>query len=652
MFDLFRSRAKAVRIMLGALLMLVAISMVITLVPGFGTGGGGGPSDQVVAEIGGEPLTSLEVQRAIQMQIRSKQFPPEMASLYVPQIVNQLITENAVAYEAQRLGFEVTENDVAVTIQSIFPQLFQDGKFVGREVYSNYLAQQNLSIPEFESNLRKQLLLNKVRDLVLEGIVVSPDEVEAEYRRRNEKVKIEYVAISPDKYRSQVNLTPEEIKNYFKQHSSAYQIPEKRNIDVILIDEAKVGQSITIPEAELRRAYEQNKDMYRVPERVHVRHILLKTTDVPKDEIPKIRAKAEDILKQLKQGADFAELARKDSEDPGSASKGGDLGWISRGQTVKAFEDSAFSLKPGQMSNVISTEYGFHIIEVLGKEEARLKSFDEVKSQLEEERKKQAVYDRMQTLADEAHASLVKDPLSAGKIAQELGLQFVHAEKIGAGEPIPAIGPSDQLHEAVDPLKQGEVTQVFQVSPTKLAVAAVTNVYPARPAELSEVESQVREALVNEKLAKLVAERAGEALQKAKSLDGNLKSVARSMGLEFKAPPEFGRNGAAEGLGSAAYLDAAFTGEVGNVFGPVSVGGKAFICKTVEKIPADMSQFASERENLQQQLKAQKARQRNELFEEGLLNHLIEQKKVKIHQDVINRLAASYSSQSSGYPGG
>lgn len=641
MFDLFRSRAKAVRYLLGALLMLVAISMVVTLIPGFGTNVRS--DDQIVAEVGKEPITVMEVQQAIQSQLRGRNLPREMAAAFVPQFIDQLVTENALAYQAARMGFQVTETDLARTIESIFPQLFENGKFVGRQVYAAYLAQQNLNIDQFESNLRKQLLLNKLRSLVLEGTVVSLDEVEREYRRRNEKVRIEYAAVNPEKYRSEVKVAPEAIQSYFNANRARFTISEKRNIQALIIDEEKVGQSVSIPESDLLQAYQAGLDQYRVPERVHVRHILLKTTDVPKEEIPKIKAKAEDLLKQLRAGADFAELASKNSEDPGSGAKGGDLGWVLRGQTVKAFEETAFSLKPKEISNVITTQYGFHILQVLEKESARLRPFAEVRDELAKERKRQFVYDRMQTLSDQAHAALVKSPLSAERIASELGLQFVSAEKIGAGDPIPGIGASQELQDALSSLPKGDVTPVVQIQQTKLAVAVVTDVFPARPAELTEVEGQIRETLLQGELSKLVEQRSRELVEKAKAMNGDLKRAAQAVGAEWKNPPEFARTGAAEGIGSAAYLEQAFTGHEGEVFGPVTVGDRRFVCKVIQKIPADMSGYAAERDNLQQELKSHLARQRGDLFEEGLKNRLIEEGKVKLHRATINRIVSNYA---------
>jgi peptidyl-prolyl cis-trans isomerase D len=640
MFDLFRSRAKAVRYLLGALLLLVALSMVVTLIPGYGSGGNA--SDYIVAEIGKETLTTRDVQVVIQSQIRNKAFPADMAEQFIPQIINQLIAERAVAYEAQRMGFQVTESDVATTIRTMLPDLFQGGKFVGADIYAEYLSRMNTSIPEFESNVRKQLLLNDLQSLVLEGIVVTPKEVENEFRRRNEKVKLEYVAVAPEKYADQVKPTREEMLAYFNKNRPSYQIPEKRSFQMLVVDEAKIAQSISVPEAQLRAMYEAQKDRFRTPERVKVRHILLKTTDKPKEDVSKIEAKAEDILKQLKAGANFADLAKKYSDDPGSAAKGGDLGWIARGQTVKNFENVAFSLKPNQLSNVIKTEYGFHIIQVLEKEDAHLKSFEEVKPQLEAERKKQLVYDRMQTLSDQARAELVKAPLHAETIANKLGLELVNVEKLGRNDPIPQVGKNPDFEDAIFSLSKGGVTPVVQVGQSKLVVATLTDVYPPRPAEFAEAEQQVRQQLVTQKSQELASERSKELAEKLKAGGNDLAKVARSMGLEVKTSAEFTREQGIEGFAPAGYFLQAFDEPVGAVVGPVNVSGETAFAKVIEKVPADMSKLPSQRETILNSLKSDKARVRTELFQDGLVARLIQQGKVKIYEDTVKRLVASY----------
>jgi len=639
MFDLFRSRAKAVRYLLGFLLLLVAISMVVTLIPGWGTQGD--PGEQIVAEIGDAALTLREVQFEMQRELRNRSFPAGMAATQLPRIIERMITDRALAYQAGRMGYQVTEADLSETIRAAIPQLFPDGKFVGREAYASVLAQQNLTIPEFETTLRRQMLMMKLSHLASEGVVASPAEVEAEFKRRKEKVKLEYIALSRENYLSQVSLTREEILADYQRNKTLLNAPEKRSLSMLVVDEAEVSKQFSMPEAELRKAYDANLDNFRLPERVRVRHILLKTTDRPQNEIPTLRAKAEDLLKQIRAGADFAELARKNSEDTTTAVKGGDLDWIVRGQTVKAFEDTAFSLKPKQVSNVVNTEYGLHILEVLEKQEARLKPFEEVKEQLAAEVKRQAVYELMQRVADQAHDELSKSPQQAREIAGRLGVAFHRLEKLGYGDPIPVLGASQEFFESIATLKPGEVTPVIQGGGNQLVVAALTEVHPARPAELSEVEKDIRERLTSEKAVEMLEKQAKEAFEKAKTSGGDLKRLAQALKVELKTTQEFAADGAADGIGSASEVHQAFLLPVGEVF-LVSLAERRLICKTASRTPADLSQLPAQREALVAALKSRKQRQRTDLFEDSLRAGLMREGKLKINEDVIKRLIAGY----------
>jgi peptidyl-prolyl cis-trans isomerase D len=630
-----------VRILLGGLMLLVALSMITYLIPGAGFGGGGGGESQIVAEVGGRTVTLNDLQQAIQGQMRNQQLPPELVASIVPQFADTLITQYAVAYQAERLGFRVSEADLAAEIRKMLPQLFEGDRYAGDQAYAATLAQSNMTIPQFEAMLKQQILLSDLQGLAAEGVVVTQPELETAFRRLNDKVKIEFVGVSAAQVASQISIKPEEVKEYYDKNRTSFQIPEKRSLEALIIDQAKVSQSIVVSDEELRRLYDQNKDNFRVPDRASVRHILLKTTGKSKEEVAKLKTKADGLLQQLRQGADFADLAKKNSEDPGSAVKGGELGWIVRGQTVKAFEDAAFSLKPKELSNVITTEYGFHIVQVMEREQAHLKPFEEVKTQLSDESKRQAVFDSMQKLSDQARAALAKDTKGAAKIAADLGLQLVKADRVGSEDFIPGIGESSEFQNAVSAIRKGEVSAVV-VSPTRMAVVTVTEVFPTHQADLAEADTRIREKLGTEKLYQLVDARVNEVFEKAKSLNGDLKKTAQQAGLALKTPPEFIRGGAVEGLGGANYVDQAFTLPVGQLFLSQKLNEQRFICKVVARTPADMSQLAAQRATLLQQVKNTKARERLELLQEGIRDQLIKEGKIKIHQDVINRLVTSY----------
>ncbi|MFB3828910.1 MAG: peptidylprolyl isomerase [Bryobacteraceae bacterium] len=639
MFDLFRSRDKMVRFFLGALLVIVALSMLTYLIPSYNTGGD--TSQMVVARIGKDDLTMPELQRYMQAYFRGRQVPPDMIPHLVPTLVQDILTEYALAYEARRMGMQVSDTDLGKAIQMVLPALFQGGQFAGKDAYAAMLAQQNLTIPEFEHNLRRQMLATRLRDIVLEGTVVTPADIEQEYRRKNEKVRIEYVKLTAAQFRSQVQVTPEEARAYFQSHAANYQIPERRDLAILIVDQAKIEQSLTPSDADLERMYNQDKERFRTPERVKVRHILLKTTGKTPQEETAIKAKAEGLLKQIKSGGNFAELAKKNSEDTGSAAKGGELGdWVVRGQTVPEFEKEAFTLKPGETSGLVKTQYGYHILQVLAKEQAHLQTFAEAKTQLASEWRKQRLNDVLQRTVDQAEALLRKTPPE--QVAAQLNLELVRAENVAPGGSLPQVGANPDFEQAVLSLARGEVSQAVSLPSNRIAVAQVTAVHPAHPATFEEVQNQVRDALLKDKAERMVADRTTELYQKVNSMGGDLKKAAQSMGLEVKTSEPFDRAGAVEGLGTASMVADAFVKPVGSIVGPTVIPDARIISKVIERKEPDMAALAAQREALRDEVKARLARERNVLFEDGLRQTLIKEGKIKIYQDVVNRLQANY----------
>jgi peptidyl-prolyl cis-trans isomerase D len=204
MFDLFRSREKSVRILLGALLVVVAISMLTYLVPNYNSGAP--TSDTVVASVGSDQITSGDVARRVQNEVRGRQLPKELVSTYIPQIVDQMVNEQALAYEATSLGFQVSDADLRSAIQTIIPDLFPDGHFVGTDAYAGFLARQEMSIQDFEAKLRRQLLVTKLLEVAAEGTIVAPVEVEHAYQERNEKIKIQFARVCPTSFAPKLTL--------------------------------------------------------------------------------------------------------------------------------------------------------------------------------------------------------------------------------------------------------------------------------------------------------------------------------------------------------------------------------------------------------------------------------------------------------------
>jgi len=639
MFDLFRSRAKAVRIMLGAMLGVIALSMLVYLIPGTGMTTAADSGDQVIAEIGGSSVTIAQVQQQLKNALANRQLPPDLAASYLPQLVDQAITERALSYEAQQLGFRISDRDLAESLR-MFPAASQ-----GPDVYRQTVEQQyGTTVPDFEDNVRVKSYEDSLVNLAAEGIVITPAEAEAEFRKRNEKIKLDYIAFDPTKVSAtSLKPTPEELSAFFARNHDFYKLPETRSIQMIVADQAKVAQTISIPDAQVQTYYNAHRDQYQTPERVHARHILLSTTNKPKDEVPKIQAQAEDLLKQIKGGADFADLAKKFSQDPGSAQKGGDLGWVSRGQMVKNFEDSVFSLKENQLSGVITTEYGFHIIQVLEKQPPRLQPLDEVKNQIVAALKNQTVFDRMQELADQAHAELVKAPHNAQQIAATLNLSFVNEPAYVRGQPLALVASDPQIGATLATLKPGEVSPVMQAG-NKLAVAVLVGINPPHPPQLSEVEARVRAEWMRVRVTNMVKEQSARAAELLKQNGGDIKAAAKAVGAEVKNTDFFSRTGTAQGIGAANDLGDVFDKPVGAIIGPLQVPNQTIVAKIVDRQAADMSKFPQERDVIVLQLKGKKANDRLSLLQDSVLTDLIRRGKVKKHQAVIDRLIAQYRS--------
>jgi peptidyl-prolyl cis-trans isomerase D len=641
MFDLFRSRDKLVRIFLGALLLVVAASMLMYLVPNYSNGTTS--SDTIIAEIGSDAITLAETQRVIQSTIRGRQLPMEILPNYIPQMVDQMVTERAMVFEAERLGLQVSDADVADSIRQMVPSLFPDGKFVGKEAYAGMLAQQNMTIDQFETDLKRQVLLTRLRDIAMEGTIVTQPEIEAAFRKKNEKIKVEFVRLTADKYKAESQPTAQEMQDFYKANPARYTSPEKKNLTVLVADQAKLEATAIPADADLQRMYTQNQEAFRTPERVKARHILLKTQGKPASEEAAIKAKGENLLKQIKSGADFAKLAKENSEDPGSAANGGALGdWITHGQMVPEFDKAIFSLKVGQTSDLVKTLYGYHIVQTLAHQDGGVRTFAEVKNELAVQWKKQRVNDLMQLASDKAPSALQKDPAHPEQVAAEYNMQVVRVDNFLAGTAVPELGPMPDFDQAVTPLKKGEVSQAVS-SPTKIALAMVNDVIPAHPSSFEEVQNQIRDLIVTNRSNLALKKHADELTEKTKAMGGDLEKAAKSMGLETKTSNEVDRAGNIEGIGLASYLSDGFSKPDGTILGPMGVpDGGTIVAKVISHSGADLSQLGAERSIIRDEIKSQRARERNTLFETGVKDMLIKQGKIKIHQDVINRLIGNY----------
>lgn len=643
MFNVFRSREKSVRLVLGAMLVLVAASMLVYLIPGGfgGTGGAGG--DNTVAAVGGEKINSNDVQRQIQRLTQGQSnLPKGILAMYIPTIVNQLVEQKAMAYKAREIGLRVSDEELGDAIQSGFAA--QTGGKFDQQMYQMFVTQQGMTVAEFERQQREDMLAMQLENLERQSILVSDADARAEYQRKNAKVGLEYISFEGKEFAPKVNRDPAAIRAYFDKNRAQFRIPEKRDVGLIVGTTADFMQSAQVTDAQLQRDYQESIDSFRTPERVRVRHILIKTQGKPKEEAPQLKAKAESLLKQIKGGADFAELAKKNSDDTGSAEKGGELGFIVKGQTVPNFEKAAFSLQPGELSGLVETEYGFHILQVEEKQAAHAQSFDEAKPQLLNEAKKQVAADNLKKAIDAARAEVLKTPAQAEAIAKKYNLRFFKLDQMTTTTALPEVNAQPQLTNAIFAAQKGATTDVVSMDAQgKAAFATVTGVQPARNGEYAEVQNDVAQRYISaegDRLAQEAAKRAAERARKGE----NLETIAKSYGLTVKSAPPFTIDGAAEGLGAASQLTAAFDANLGGVVGPVQAQTGQAVCKVSQKISADMTQFAANKSATVQSLEQQRLQIQQPLFRDSVVTDLKRRGKIKMNEATISRLVGSFES--------
>ena len=471
MIRFLQTPGPAKKIVLGGLLLVVCVMMVITLVPGglFGNYFGGDITTAgVVASVGGDDITLQEVAQRARMMGRQQfrgNVPPSLMPFLMQRTADNMISQGALSYEAGRMGLGVSDKELAEYLQKgQFGQVFfPGGKFIGQDQYENFVQNQwGINVAQFEKELKGQLGQQRLLSTVGAAATVSDKEVTEQVKKQDTKVKFDYAILTLDDVKKDVKVTDVELQAFYDQNKQQYvnSIPEKRKARYILIDGGKVASTIPITQADLQTYYTQHQDEYRIPETVTVRHILIKTPTpgpdgkVDQKGVDAAKAKIEDIQKQLKAGANFGDLAKKYSEDPGSAQEGGLLPPITKGRTVPEFEQAAFTTPKGQTTGIVRTSYGFHIIQVEDRQNARIKPLDEVSPQIESAVKQEKAAAATQSLANSVQSLARSQGLD--KAAASKSLSVTTTELVAQTDALPGVGSAQELSNGLFSAKKND----------------------------------------------------------------------------------------------------------------------------------------------------------------------------------------------------
>ena len=634
MWDALRKRKLGVRIILGVVIAGLGITMLAYLVPQ-GTGGLSEPES--VAQVGDQTITVADVQNQLTKISRNGQIPPALQPLYTQQVLEQLIFEKSLALEADRLGMHVTDEEHADLLRKLVPTAYAGDAFIGMDRYAAEIQTRfQMTVPEFESEVKNELLQQKFQQIVTDGIRASDDEVHEEFRRQNEKVKLDYVLIKPDDLLSKVVISDAELASYFEKNKARYTVLERRNVDYAMLDLAQLRQRAPVSEDDLKLYYQSHVDQYKLEDRAHVAHILFKTVGKTDAEIAEIKKKADDVLNKAKHGGNFADLARQNSEDT-TKDKGGDLGWIVRGQTVPEFEKAAFSLPKGSISDLVKTQYGFHIIQVLDRETARTQTLDEVKSsilsQLQQEKTEQLGQTISSQIAEEIRRG-GRVPLA--DLAKKFNMTTGEAKLVEAGQPLPELGNDPGLLDTIFHQRVGDVSAPIHTD-RGYVVLSVKEISPAHPGTLAEVRDKVAGDYRHEKGIELAKTRAEELAKRAKSGE-SFAAAAKALGLEVKSSEPVSRTGSLPDAGSAKQFDAAFGLPVGQVGAAVPLGQNWFVYRVAQHDPLNEGEFAKQKSKIEDTVLQRKRQAAYDLFRTALKSRLQQEGRLRFNQENMRRL--------------
>jgi peptidyl-prolyl cis-trans isomerase D len=644
------------KIILSGLLLLICAAMVIAFVPGgLGSDLTGAPGKGIVAKVSGEDITVEQVRETARQMLQQQgaQLGPNASVLlpfFTQRAADQLIDRQALLIEAQHIGLKATPQEVKDELQhgryaSVF---FPGGNFVGEAEYQSMLQRANLTPAAFEDSVGKEILINKLQTLITGSASVSDAAIRQEFAKQNTKVKFEYAVLKQDDIKKGLHPTTEELKAFYDSHQKNYanSVPEKRKIKYAVLDTGKIQDAVQVTHDELQAYYNQHRDQYRMPEQAKVSHILIKTPlagpdgKVDDKGVAEAQRRAEDLLKQLKAGAKFEELAKKYSEDPGSAKEGGSLGWIGKGRTVPEFEKAAFSLPKGQISGLVKSSYGFHIIRVDDRQDAHMKSLDEVKGELEPVLKQQKTQEIAQKQAEAFSEQAKTQGLDAAGAAK--GVPVVTSDFFSRRDLVPGLGPAPQFMDAVFGAPEKSPPQMAATS-QGFAVFELLSVKPPSTPTFEEIRTQVEEQFKSERSNILLSQKTQELSDRAKT-EHDLKKAAKELGATVKTSEFVLPDGQVPDLGSMTGQAAvAFSMKPGDISGPINSGTNGVVISVIEvQAPADPD-FAAKRDQIRDMLLQGKQQELFGLFVTNLRDQMEKSGKIKINQEEMKTLTRAGS---------
>ena len=597
MIRILQQDNRITKIIFAVIIGFAVITMVITLVPGifdnasadnaavFATVREPGYFGRLAGD--STPIKMTEVNQLAQRQLQ-QQHLPDFLLPYMSQRAGQILVQRAILkHEADRLHLQASDEDLRRELQTgPFAQyLFPNGQYIGDDAYMNFVQSAfQTSRADFESQVKSDMELNRLQALITGGVTVSDNAVREAYRIQGTKVKFDYAVISADDIRKSINPTDAQLQDFFKQNAARYAtaIPETRKIQYVAFDPTNLpGGKPQVTDAEVQAYYNAHQEQYQVKEQVKVRHILIAVpagADAKTDAAAK--AKAEDILKQIKSGGNFAELAAKNSDDPGSKTQGGDLGWLDRGKTVPEFDKAAFTLAPGQTSDLVKTQFGYHILQVQDKKTAHLRPLSEVKAEILPVLEQQKSGAALQTFASQLAADAKSNGLD--KAATARGLHVVTTDFLAKDGVIAGLADGAPMLSQAFAVTKGSTPAAVSTG-DGYAVFQVKDIRPAHAPEFADHKQHILDDYREQQVPQLLNAQLNKLHDRANVLN-DLRKAAAEMNIPVKTSELVGKDGQVPDLGAMSGPGAvAFSLPKGAISGPINAGRVGVVLSVVDK---------------------------------------------------------------------
>ncbi|AMV72935.1 peptidyl-prolyl cis-trans isomerase [Desulfuromonas sp. DDH964] len=545
MLDLIRKKQKTTIIKFVFWAIIATFVGTIFLVWGKGSDRSSGGDPNLAVQVNGDPISYAQYQNVyrnlyqLYQSIYREQFTPTLEKqLRLPQqAYDQVVDQTLLLQEADHRGIKVSKDELVKSIAEI-PAFQENGQFT-KERYLQVLNYQRLTPDEFEGMQRNQLLGEKVRAQLQEGVAVSDEEITADYRKQNEKVNLAFVRLAPALFESRIKVDDKELQTYFAEHREEFRLPEAISLSYLRFVPSRYAKDVVFEEGDLEKYYRRHLDRFEIQEQVKAAHILIKVDQNSSPEQKTARRKlAEKVLDEAKAGKDFADLARRYSDDPGSATKGGDLGYFPRGAMVKPFEQAAFSLKPGELSGIVESSFGFHIIKCEGYIEAGIKPLAEVTDAVKEGlRSEKASQLALEKALDAYNINRKGGTIEAAAKASDLEVQTTGL--FSRDEAIDGLGNVPEIAAQAFALVPGELAR-----PVALADGVILySIKERRESRLPEL-AEVRERVINayrQARAGDLARQTADALLAALKEGKSLATLAKKENLKIEETGSFAR---------------------------------------------------------------------------------------------------------------